>query len=262
MLLLPEQQFTLSPGGRIVPSIKLVADLHIHTISSGHAYSTVAEIIEAASKKGLKAIAITDHGPAMPGGPHRYHFGNLSVLPEIEKDVIILRGVEANIMDMDGSVDLPEYYLSLLDIVWAGLHIPCFQPATRSLNTKALLNALENPYVDGIVHPGNPDFPIDEIALVKAAAKRGKLLEINNSSFVVRRGSRTSCQEIARLVAQSGALVALNSDAHLARYVGCSETALQLAVESGISPEQIVNSDLSLLKGFLQKRGKKRFLKQ
>jgi len=48
--------------------IKLVADLHVHTISSGHAYSTVAEIIEAAAQKGLEAVALTDHGPAMPGG--------------------------------------------------------------------------------------------------------------------------------------------------------------------------------------------------
>jgi len=244
-----------------VHGIELVADLHIHTVSSGHAYSTVAEIIEAAAEKGLKAIAITDHGPAMPGGPHRYHFGNLFVLPEVERGVIILRGVEANIIDFDGNVDLPEYYLRLLDIVWAGLHIPCIQPATRDLNTKALLKALENPYIDGIVHPGNPDFPIEEKALVEAAAKEGKLLEINNSSFVVRRGSRANCREIAGLVANSGALVALNSDAHLAKYVGCSDEALQLALESGIRAEQVVNSDLSLLINFLRKRGKKRFIK-
>ncbi len=241
-------------------NIKLVADLHVHTISSGHAYSTVAEIIEVAAQKGLEAVALTDHGPAMPGAPHRYHFGHLCVLPEKEKNVEILRGVEANIIDKDGSIDLPEYYLNLLDIVWAGLHIPCFQPATRSLNTKALLNALDNPYVDGIVHPGNPEFPIDESTLVQAAAEKGKLLEINNSSFVVRRGSRTGCQEIARLISHYHGLVALNSDAHVARDVGCNEKSLLLAVESGISPGQIINSDLHLLKEFLKKRGKKRFI--
>ncbi len=242
--------------------IKIVADLHVHTISSGHAYSTVAEIIEVAAQKGLEAVAFTDHGPAMPGGPHRYHFGNLYILPEKEKNVEILRGVEANIIDKDGSLDLPVQCLRLLDIVWAGLHIPCFQPSTRNINTKALLNALDNPYVDGIVHPGNPDFPIDETALVQAAAKKGKLLEINNSSFIARRGSKTGCREIARLASRYGAPVALNSDAHLAREVGCNEESLALAVESGISSEQIINSNLELLKDFLQKRGKKRFLRR
>ena len=158
--------------------IKLVADLHVHTISSGHAFSTVAEIIQAAAQKGLEAVAITDHGPAMPGGPHRYHFGNLYVLPEKEQNVEVLRGVEANIIDRDGTVDLPDNYLRSLDIVWAGLHYPCLTPGTRSKNTEALLNALENPYVDGIVHPGNPDFPIDEEAVVKAAHEKGKLLRL------------------------------------------------------------------------------------
>ena len=53
--------------------MKLVADLHLHTIASGHAYSTIEEYVARAKKIGLKAIAITDHGPAMPGGPHQYH---------------------------------------------------------------------------------------------------------------------------------------------------------------------------------------------
>jgi histidinol phosphatase-like PHP family hydrolase len=70
----------------------LAADLHVHTVASGHAYSTIAEIADEAARKGLDAIAITDHG--------------------------------------SGSY------------------------------TRAVLNALANPYIDGIVHPGNPDFPL------------------------------------------------------------------------------------------------------
>jgi putative hydrolase len=243
-----------------VHEIKFAADLHVHTISSGHAFSTVAEIIQAAAQKSLQAVAITDHGPAMPGGPHRYYFGNLYVLPEKEQNVEVLRGVEANIIDRDGTIDLPENYLRLLDIVWAGLHYPCLTPATRSKNTEALLNALENPYVDGIVHPGNPDFPIDEEAVVKAALEKGKLLEINNSSFVSRRGSKTRCYEIAKLINAYSSLIAINSDAHIAGDVGKSERALEIVIRAGIKPEQIINADLQRLKGFLIKRGKRRFL--
>lgn len=239
--------------------IELVADLHIHTISSGHAYSTVGEIIESAAQKGLQCIALTDHGPAMPGGAHRYHFGNLFVIPENEKGVEILRGAEANIIDRDGTIDITDNYLQLLDIVWAGLHLPCLQPATRSLNTETLLNALENPHVDGIVHPGNPDFPIDEEAVVLAAREKGKLLEINNSSFVIRRGSKTRCLEIARLVRRYDGLVALNSDAHIANDVGSSDRALLLADEAGLVPEQVVNTSLEKIKSFLRQRGKRRY---
>jgi putative hydrolase len=239
--------------------IKLVADLHVHTIASGHAYSTVAEVIEAASQRGLEALALTDHGPSMPGGPYRYYFGNLFVIPEREKNVEILKGVEANIIDRDGTLDLPDYYLEMLDIVWAGLHVPCLQPASRDLNTEALLNALKNPYVDGIVHPGNPDFSIDEEAVVQAAQKEGKLLEINNSSFIIRRGSKTRCLDIARLVQRYDGLVALNSDAHIAKDVGNHERALKLALDAGLSSEQIINTDWGRVKDFLKARGKKRF---
>lgn len=244
-------------------TITLVADLHVHTLSSGHAYSTMAEIIAVAAQKGLAAVAFTDHGPAMPGGPHRYHFGNQVVLPAKENNVEILRGVEANIIDREGAIDLPAEYLRRLDLVWAGLHTPCLQPASRSLNTETLLNVLENPFVDGIVHPGNPDFPIDFETVVRAAVDKGKLLEINNSSFVTiaRRGSKAGCQEIARLIQHYGALTAINSDAHIAHDVGNCSLALEIAREAGIKPAQVVNSDLQILKDFLRKRGKKRFLR-
>lgn len=239
--------------------IQLVADLHIHTIASGHAYSTYAEIVKAAAKKGLQAVALTDHGPATPGGPYRYHFRNLTILPERERNVEILRGIEANIIDRDGTLDLPEDYLQMLDLVWAGFHLACLQPAGKSINTEIVLNALANPFVDGIVHPGNPDFAIDEETVVREAVKRGKILEINNSSFTMRRGSMSGCLEIARAIRRFDGIVALNSDAHVAANVGDFARALKLIDEVGISSERILNADLGMLKAFLKSRGKRRF---
>ncbi|HHU77046.1 MAG TPA: PHP domain-containing protein [Firmicutes bacterium] len=239
--------------------MELVADLHIHTIASGHAYSTYAEIVEAAAGKGLEAIALTDHGPAMTGAPYREYFGNLTILPEKEKGVEILRGIEANIIDRDGTIDLTANYLKVLDLVWAGFHIDCLQPAGRAINTEALLGALNNPYVDGIVHPGNPDFAIDEEVVVREAVKRGKVLEINNSSFIVRRGSTSGCLEIARTVRRFDGLLALSSDAHVAAGVGDFAKALKLVEEVGIPPELILNADMNRLKLFLKSRGKRRF---
>ena len=42
--------------------MEIIADLHTHTIASTHAYSTITEMVQAASAKNLYAIAITDHG--------------------------------------------------------------------------------------------------------------------------------------------------------------------------------------------------------
>ena len=79
--------------------MELLVDLHTHTVSSGHAYNTITENALAASRRGLKLLGMTDHGPSMPGAPHLYHFGNLSIIPEEISGVKILPGVEANIIN-------------------------------------------------------------------------------------------------------------------------------------------------------------------
>ena len=79
--------------------MQFVADLHVHTVASGHAYSTVKEIVRVAADKGLLMIALTDHGPGMPGGAHAYHFSNQTALPDSMFGVRILKGIEANVMD-------------------------------------------------------------------------------------------------------------------------------------------------------------------
>ena len=184
----------------------LEADLHLHTLASGHAYSTVKEMVLAAKEKGLKMIALTDHGPRMPGGPHLYHFTNLAALPRVMEGIEVLRGVEANILDANGTLDLPDSVLQDLDIVLAGLHRGTgFDGASSEEYTKAAIEALKHPRVHLIVHPGNPEFPIDLERLVLAAAGLGKALEINNSSLSISRpGSLPRCRQLARLAKRYG----------------------------------------------------------
>jgi len=242
--------------------MRLLADLHVHTLASGHAFSTVEEVVRAAAEKGLEMVALTDHGPAMPGGAHEYHFGNLRVLPDLLQGVEVLRGVEANVLDVHGRLDLPEVYLERLDLVLAGLHVPCLPPADRAANTLAMVNALRNPHVDIVVHPGNPEFPVDFTEVVRVAAAEGKALELNNSSFLVRKGSREFCEEVARLARQFGALVSIGSDAHFSGDVGNFAQAVELALAAGVLPEQVLNSSARKVSEFLTARGKKRFVEK
>ena len=103
--------------------MKIRADLHTHTVASGHAYSTVEEIARAARKKGLKIVAITDHGPKMPDGPHNYYFYNLRALPEKMHGVRILKGVEANIISKNGQLDIDTALLASYEVVIASVHV-------------------------------------------------------------------------------------------------------------------------------------------
>ncbi len=233
--------------------MRIQADLHVHTVASGHAFSTVGEIAAEAARIGLRAVGVSDHGPAMPGGPHPYHFNCLRFLPRVMHGVHVLRGVEANVTSNRGTLDLPEEVLRRLDYVMVGFHDGCgFSPASAKKNTRVLLAAMEQPGVRVITHPGNPAFPIDIAAVAEAARDLGVALEINNASLTnARQGSREICTAIAAAVARAGGLVCLSSDAHVACDVGDVAEAWKVAAAGGIEAEQVVNRSFSGLMRFL-----------
>ena len=146
--------------------MKYIVDTHTHTLASGHAYSTIREMAYIASKKGVKLLGITEHGPKMPGSCHDFYFTNLRVVSRQMCGVELLLGVELNILDYDGTVDLPQNVLKQMDIAIASMHIPCIKPGTREENTRAYLNAIKNPYIHLIGHPDDSSYELDYEALV------------------------------------------------------------------------------------------------
>lgn len=234
--------------------MRIAIDSHTHSIASGHAYSTVDDLARGARKAGLRGFALTDHGPAIAGQPHPYHFGNLRVLPRIIDRVRVYRGVEANILDEDGSLDLEHGLLSRLDFVMAGLHGPCFPPRDAEANTRALVAALRSPLVDAISHPGNPEYPIDIEAVVAMAKEKEKAIELNSGSFRVRKGSEGNCLKIARLCAETETLVVCGSDAHYWRDVGQLDEVIALIKEARIPQRLVVNATVESFEAFIEKR--------
>lgn len=228
------------------------ADLHVHTIASGHAYSTINEIATQAALRQLRLVGMTDHGPALPGGPHPYHFMALRFIPKHIGNVRILRGVEANILGA-GRLDLEDQQIAQLELVLAGFHSGCgYVGQSQEDNTRAAMATMDKPIVHVICHPGNPEFPLDYQAIARHAAATGTAVEINNSSFnVSRAGSADNCRLLAGYCAQFGAPVALGSDAHIAQGVGQLDQALVEALQAGIQPEQIVNLTLRSTLAFL-----------
>jgi putative hydrolase len=238
--------------------MRIAIDTHTHTVASGHAYSTVYELAMGARKSRLDGFVLTDHGPALPGGTHPYHFSNLRILPERIRGVRFYRGVEANILDLDGRLDLGDDYLVQLHFAYAGLHEICFPPRSEADNTAALVAALRNPLVDAVSHPGNSVFPADIRAVVLAAKEYGKAIEINNGSFRVRQGSLERCAEFARLCAETGALVVCGSDAHYWSDVGRVDQALALLKRVGIKREQLINATTASFEAFLARRSREK----
>ena len=234
----------------------LQTDTHCHTLSSGHAYSTIGEMAFSAQEKGLKLIAMTDHGPAMPDAPGVTFFRNLRVVPETLHGVEILKGAEVNIMSFQGEMDLSDAVLRELDLVIASLHYPCIKPGSQQENTQALIKAVEHPSVNILGHIGNPLYPIDGEAVIKAVKQHGKLIEINNSSLKpnsFRRGSWENCLGLLKICRDLQVPVVIGSDAHIAGDVGDYQEAEALSIEAALPEELILSTDVKKLKAYLGK---------
>lgn len=236
---------------------KFVVDTHTHTIVSGHAYSTLIENCEEAYKKGIKVLGATEHGPAMPGGPHIFYFGDMKVIPDYINNVRVLKGTEANIIDFEGHLDVDVDRLERLELVIASLHDVCMPKGSRKDNTRALIGAMKSGYVDIIGHPGNPYFPIEVDEVLKAAKEYNVLIEINNSSFnVSRKGSAENCLNIARKAKENGNIMAAGTDSHICFTIGEFGDAIKVLKEAGCTDDDVINTDENKLLDYLRKKGK------
>ena len=86
----------------------ILLDVHTHTIASGHAFSSLQEMVKSAAEKRLRLLGITEHTPGIPGTCDLIYFRNLHVVPRKMYGVELLLGAETNIVDYKGNVDLPE----------------------------------------------------------------------------------------------------------------------------------------------------------
>lgn len=244
--------------------IKIKTDLHTHTVASGHAYSTVDEMAKGAFIKGLKLIAVTDHGPNIPGGPHLYHFGNISILPEKLYGVRIIKGVEANILD-EGKLDLDDDMLARLDFVSAGIHRDTGHNLKNQKDfTEATIKAMKNPYLDMITHVIQREYPVDLEKIAKAAAENDVIIELNASSYSSKkahmRGIKKQALKLLEYADKYGFKIAVNSDAHFYKDVGEYSDLDFILKSSHFKKELIINRSAENVLNFL--RSKKNRLKE
>lgn len=234
--------------------MRLLIDTHMHTIASGHAYNTIDEMTRSASDKGLTHIAITEHTPMMPGACAEMYFHNLQALRHEKMGVFRLFGAELNIVDFNGKVDLPEYIYKQLDIVIASFHTPCIKSGTREQNTKAMLEAIKNPWINIIGHPDDNRYPVDFEAVVKAAHDNNTLIELNNASLKPggpRTGTWDNDRKMLEMCKRYGTHITISSDAHVEEDIGNFEYALQIIEEMDFPERLIASTDYDKLSSFL-----------
>lgn len=235
--------------------MKIIADTHAHTLASGHAYSTIREMAAGAAQKGMQALALTEHAPEMPGTCGLYYFQNLKVIPREMSGIRMLFGAELNIMDTEGTVDLPEKVIQGLDLVVASIHLPCFGDGyTKEEVTKAYVKTMQKGCITIIGHPDDGRYPIDYEALVKTAKETRTLLELNNSSLrpgSFRKGARENMLTMLDLCRQYGVSVTTGSDAHVDADSGNFCYVRELLDFCGFPEDLVATTDLKKLEPFL-----------
>jgi putative hydrolase len=234
--------------------MKIILDTHCHTIVSGHAYSTVGEYAKEASRKGLELIAITNHGPKTPGmlGDEIY-FLNMKAIPKKLYDVEILSGIELNILNIDGDVDLREDWIKPLDVVIASLHDVCIAPSSKKNNTKAIINAIKNPLIKIIGHLGDPVYPFDAKEVVKAAVDYNTAIEINEASGEgYRAGGDEVVIELIKLCKHNKVPITWGTDAHFHTYVGEFDYTRRISDAAGLTEDDVLNTSVEKFMQFIK----------
>ncbi|NLW41116.1 MAG: PHP domain-containing protein [Tissierellia bacterium] len=242
--------------------MRIIGDYHTHTIYS-HGKGTIRDNVEAAIKRGLKEIAICDHGPSH----YLYGMGKDKIYKmreEIDllnqeyrdKGIKILLGVEANVIGFDGTIDVDDDILQIIDILLLGYHygitpksvkdglfMYVLNPLTKlfpicrkkmiDMSTEALIRAMNKYPVKIITHPGSK-VRLDIERLGRAAFKKGVALEINSSH------SQLSVENI-KLALKTEVEFYINSDAHRPEDVGNVEVGIERAKKAGVPLYRIRN---------------------
>lgn len=234
-----------------------VLDTHTHTLASGHAYNTISEMIAAAQEKKLQLLGITDHAPAMPGSSHSFYFSNFRVIPRVYDNLKLSLGVELNIIDFNGQIDLEEHILIEMDHVIASLHKCCIEPGTIAENTNAVIEAIKNPYVNIIGHLDDSQYELDYDAVCQAAKEYNVLLELNNSSLrptSFREGARDNDIILLNTCKKYNNYISLGSDAHISNLIGEFNDVDELIKYTNFPIELIVNTSVDKFQEFIHRK--------
>ncbi len=238
---------TKQPAGEdesILDFSQYQGDVHSHTDwSDGKA--TMLEMAKGAAAMGYRYLGITDHSPRITvvHGLNAERLLAQSIqMAEVQEQVpglTLLQGIEVDILE-DGTLDLPDAVLEILDMVIASPHVKLRQdPAAM---TERMLRAASHPHVDVIGHPtgrrpgSREGASYDFEAVFKEAARHDVALEIDCDP-----ARMDLSPEMARLALDCGCSFALDADAHAPAEFAYVPMAAWIARRAGIPQERILN---------------------
>ncbi len=240
--------------------MQITYDFHTHTTYS-HGKGSILDNAIAAKEKGIKGIAITDHGFSHPAfGMKRRKLNMMRAdckNAEEQTGVKVFLGVESNICGISGKTDVKATDYEHLDVFGAGIHrfvyyetpydylrllgdtifysLTKIKPSKNLLDytTKVYINAIKKNPIDFISHLNYLVF-CDVQQVAQCCEDYGTYLEISTKKVHLTDAQwedvlKTNCKFV------------INSDAHSPKRVGDMELFNELNSRINIPKERIVN---------------------
>jgi putative hydrolase len=225
----------------------LKIDLHIHTIYSGHAQCTIVEYIEMAKKLKMKVIGFSDHGPNMAESmTNDNYFFTMTRIPRFIEGVEILRGIEANIIDSNGAIDITDKMISEnLDYVMAAIHRREYKNLGSEKNTEAMIRAIKSGKIDILSHPFYEYHPVNVGKIFEEACRRGVLLEVNLNTIKIMKSDAkimTNLKLMVQTAKRFNKKLIVGSDAHNIWDLADDSKLNKIKKEIGLTDKMIINN--------------------
>jgi putative hydrolase len=227
-------------------------DFHVHSLFSHCGLHTVLELLHQARTLGMKGFAVTDHGLTLGGRLNSVFFERFQ---SPDPEIVIFKGIECNITDNNGTIDIPNSYLPHIDLVLLGIHPNSEKGHSKEHYTSLLIKALQkNKMVDIVSHPNDPNYPVDYALLAKAASAAGVALELNNSKIRYARSSAAEALQLLDACKTYRCHIAVNSDTHAIHELGDDSAVTPLLERMGFPAELIINNEKEKAFAFVAKR--------
>lgn len=240
----------------------ILVDLHVHTIKSGHAYSTLFENHSYAKEVGLKKIAITDHffGERIEFDNELWYFLGLKECVD-KSNIDILAGIELNI----GQIHNHLQTLKSLNVRIGSIHnyVQDFRYKPLEYLEDSILHYVTNRYINILGHPcrglyeitalnsidGNISIEFKKYMqwLIDLAKKYNIPLEVNEASLAYDERNAGYIKYMLELAKENKNLISLGSDSHICFSIGKFDLALKMLNETNFPMELIINCNGDLL---------------
>ncbi len=218
--------------------------IHTHSVWSD-GVNTIAEMAKACQERGYEYLVISDHSKAaayangLNEARIQQQHAEVDALNNELNGFRVLKSIECDILG-EGELDYSDEVLATFDLVIASVHSRFGM--TEAEATKRIITAIENKYVTILGHLtgrlllGREGYPLDQRAVLDAAADLGVSVEINANPRRLDLDWR-----LCKYALEKGVMLSINPDAHRIEGLADMQYGIGVARKGWVTSDRVLN---------------------